>query len=81
MRHAKLVALVLILVAGYIFLGTVVLGTSRAPSVPHKSTTQPPRLFLNGEVARDAVTGRKVVVQSAQWDKTCHCYLYTVTPR
>jgi hypothetical protein len=40
----------------------------------------PPRLFDNGEIARIAATGRKVVVQSAVWDSAQHCYIYTCTP-
>lgn len=43
-------------------------------------TAVPPRLFANGEVAINAATHKKVVVQSAAWDKACHCYIYTVTP-
>ncbi len=48
-------------------------GESAVPPIP-------PRLFLNGETARIAATGCKVVVQSAVWDAGCPCYLYTVLP-
>ena len=48
-------------------------GDSAVPPIP-------PRLFLNGEIARIAADGCKVVVQSAEWDAGCPCYVYTVLP-
>ena len=68
-------------IASIAFLATAVLGSrSHIPQPSRGGTSVPPRLFLNGEVARVAATGKKVVVQSAQWDKGCHCYIYTVKP-
>ena len=70
-----------LLTAAYIYLLAAVLGVPRGTEHRKASETSvPPRLFLNGEIARIAATGCEVVVQSAVWDAECHCYLYTVTP-
>jgi len=71
-----------LLLASYIYLATAVFGHVHGNANPARpaNTAIPPRLFDNGEIARIAATGRKVIVQSAEWDSAQHCYFYTVTP-
>ena len=73
---------VLCLFGAYVFIATAVFGHVHGNANPARpaNTAIPPRLFDNGEIARIAATGRKVVVQSAEWDSAQHCYFYTVTP-
>ena len=70
----------MLLVASYIYLSAAISGVPRGAAHHAGETAVPPRLFDNGEIARIAATGRKVIVQSAEWDSAQHCYFYTVTP-
>jgi hypothetical protein len=81
---SKNVSYVAMYVASFIYLSAAIpAGHGRHRQTQAGDTAVPPippRLFDNGEIARIAATGRKVVVQSAVWDSKCHCYVYTVIP-
>jgi hypothetical protein len=60
------------LIVSFIYLSAVIcVPRGHSPSNTG-DTAVPPRLFQN--------TGRRVVVQSAEWDKGCKCYVYLVKP-